>query len=104
MARCDTLPSFSPAGKAGKRSVCPQFSPKFLNWLIIPADMNNSNLWLPIALCIALCGCNKSSSDTTANVAQTPKTKHFKIQMDGKTGFIDGAGKVVILAQYETIR
>jgi hypothetical protein len=66
--------------------------------------MNNSNIWLSIALCLTLCGCNKSASDTAANVEQTPKTaKLLRVQVDGKIGFIDGTGKIVIPTQYESM-
>ena len=64
-----------------------------------------SHLLLSFALCLVLCGCHKSSDTTsTAIASQTPTTsKPFKVQVDGKSGFIDKTGQIVIPPQYENV-
>lgn len=66
---------------------------------------NSSRVCLSLALCLSLCGCNRSSSSTaTTTDSPTPKSpKLLRVQLDDKIGFINGTGKIVIPAQYESM-
>src|SRR5688572_25841224 len=55
-----------------------------------------------IAIAIAFSGCKKSPSDKATSDRATPTaTTRFPIEVEGKFGYIDRAGQVVIKAQFD---
>ena len=61
--------------------------------------MKGSSLFLAFTLCV-LCGCRQTESSPVTTNTKAPANR-FTVTVDGKTGYIDRSGKIVIHPQWD---